>query len=1004
MSPRESEYRNVHSHTRRESSRPSRNRRLVRQVLSGMFLFILSVLPHLSSSTESDTPLFILFSGSGNGILRSCYCPNAPWGGPAKRAWLVSHIREQVGTNNVVLLDSGDLFPSEPEPERALCMMRLYSGMDYDAVAVGDQELTPAPSSWLSINDAFRYAGDGSAERRPPQPVLRACGGRDSVEPQLDGEPSAFTQKFRRGTLSSQSDRTVHEEAPSPDASRGFPWLSGGYTTTVNTQGKDFPAKPWIVVNRAGLRIGVVSVVDKAVFRFAPPERLEGLRVTDPRKVIHDFKSANTNLDLVIVLSHQGDDADRALASDIEGVDLIVGGHSQTLIVPPDVVNGVAIVQAGKNAENLGVLAISRNTGPAGNAGSVKDEAPQYRGTNEYPNPFAVSVATTPRWRFVQQIIPLDTKVDEDESAARLVDDYYAGQDEALVQALTNPPPADPAEPRLLVKNPVQDTVIRPGETQRFSVALQNIGEAPLAISAMRSKIRWLKVADYPTNVTPGQVAEAHVELHANDIDRHFRSEFTMTTSDKKRIVIRGTVNGHVEGDIPGILDVSGLMDDMRRLSAAEKDERAVGGRAERLTGTFAFHSPNPTQLEGETPSSRIRPNQPYGSAERRHPQPESHPIGGRDSVFEPPPLSTAVTVEFFYAAGCDDCQEIKTRILPVLKEQFGELVSVKQCDIREPSVYLRLATLQKKLGVRTSENVSIYLDSEVHLGGIEAIRKNLITGVDSILAGKGDYTPAASNPLITESATPPTAAWGILSERLRSYGIWTIAVFGLFDGLNPCAFSTIVFFITLLATARVSGKRLLLVGFGYCLATFVTYLLLGFGALQVVLRLSVYEVFSNGLKWLMVAVLGVFAALSFRDAWVYSRTGSAKSVLLQLPDRIKLRIHGIMRTRLSVGGLLVGSLTIGFLVTLLESVCTGQVYGPTLVFMTRHPELRLKAWALLVLYNLMFIVPLVVVILASFFGARSPRLLDWSRRNVILIKTLLGCLFLALLVGMLAF
>jgi hypothetical protein len=363
---------------------------------------------------------------------------------------------------------------------------------------------------------------------------------------------------------------------------------------------------------------------------------------------------------------------------------------------------------------------------------------------------------------------------------------------------------------------------------------------------------------------------------------------------------------------------------------------------------------------------------------------------------------NSSVVLEFFYSEGCEECREVKTRILPVLKERFGDLVSVKQYDIHDPSAYLRLAALQERLGVKDSESVSIYLDGKIYLGGIEAIRRDLGFGVDSILAEKSIPDTTPDEPLPQHNASRTPGKTNIPAERLRSYGVWTIALFGLFDGFNPCAFSTIVFFITLLATARVSGGRLLLVGFGYCLATFVTYLLLGFGALQAILRLSAYEAFSVGLKWAMVGVLAAFAALSFRDAWMFSKTGDAGTVVLQLPDRIKRRIHEIMRTRLSAGGLLAGSLTIGFLVTLLESVCTGQVYGPTLVFMTRHPELRLRAWSLLVLYNLMFIAPLMIVILAAFFGTRSPGLLNWSRRNVALSKVLLGCVFLTLMIGML--
>jgi 2',3'-cyclic-nucleotide 2'-phosphodiesterase (5'-nucleotidase family) len=60
--------------------------------------------------------------------------------------------------------------------------------------------------------------------------------------------------------------------------------------------------------------------------------------------------------DLIIALTHQGADEDSILATHINGVDVIVGGHSHTRLRTPKVVNDVIIVQAGSNTENLGIL------------------------------------------------------------------------------------------------------------------------------------------------------------------------------------------------------------------------------------------------------------------------------------------------------------------------------------------------------------------------------------------------------------------------------------------------------------------------------------------------------------------------------------------------------------------------------------------------------------------------------------------------------------------------
>jgi 5'-nucleotidase len=60
--------------------------------------------------------------------------------------------------------------------------------------------------------------------------------------------------------------------------------------------------------------------------------------------------------DLIVVLSHLGLDGDRALARAVDGIDLIVGGHSHTFLERPETVDGALIVQAGAKGQVLGRL------------------------------------------------------------------------------------------------------------------------------------------------------------------------------------------------------------------------------------------------------------------------------------------------------------------------------------------------------------------------------------------------------------------------------------------------------------------------------------------------------------------------------------------------------------------------------------------------------------------------------------------------------------------------
>ncbi len=109
----------------------------------------------------------------------------------------------------------------------------------------------------------------------------------------------------------------------------------------------------------------------------------------------------------------------------------------------------------------------------------------------------------------------------------------------------------------------------------------------------------------------------------------------------------------------------------------------------------------------------------------------------------------------------------------------------------------------------------------------------------------------------------------------------------------------------------------------------------------------------------------------------------------------MKKRIHGVMRYGLGSTSIFLGGLLIGTAVTALESVCTGQVYVPTLVLILKDSAFsEARAWLLLLLYNVLFILPLTIVFIAVYFGFRTKSLLTWSRRNVVTSKFLLGLFF----------
>ncbi len=263
-------------------------------------------------------------------------------------------------------------------------------------------------------------------------------------------------------------------------------------------------------------------------------------------------------------------------------------------------------------------------------------------------------------------------------------------------------------------------------------------------------------------------------------------------------------------------------------------------------------------------------------------------------------------------------------------------------------------------------------------------------TGQGPTSASRGVATPSAVRP---RPDRPPVS----LQDRLRRFRIPAIMLAGFVDGLNPCSLATIVFLVTLLTVSGIRGRGVLALGSGYVLAVFAAYLGLGLGVGRILALMGARPWLQRGLRLALQAGTLVLAAVSFRDAWVCHRDGRSSGAWLRTPVRLRKMAHGFMRRRLARGSLFAAGLAIGAAVTLVDAVCTGPLYIPTLALLGRFRETRVRALTLLVLYNLMFVIPLIAVMTAAWFGAGNERLLAWSRRHAVVGKLATGLLFAAL-------
>ena len=152
-----------------------------------------------------------------------------------------------------------------------------------------------------------------------------------------------------------------HDLDISQDNLRGLVSIARFPTVSANLldDRKGFPLgnRPFVILERAGIRIGIIGIMSQQLASLVNQNNLVGLRVLSPSATVQRYvDELDPKTDLLIALTHQGADEDSALASEVRGLDVIVGGHSHTRLKKPKLVNDVIIVQTGSNTENLGLL------------------------------------------------------------------------------------------------------------------------------------------------------------------------------------------------------------------------------------------------------------------------------------------------------------------------------------------------------------------------------------------------------------------------------------------------------------------------------------------------------------------------------------------------------------------------------------------------------------------------------------------------------------------------
>jgi len=212
---------------------------------------------------------------------------------------------------------------------------------------------------------------------------------------------------------------------------------------------------------------------------------------------------------------------------------------------------------------------------------------------------------------------------------------------------------------------------------------------------------------------------------------------------------------------------------------------------------------------------------------------------------------------------------------------------------------------------------------------------------------------------------------------------LMTVVTTAAIDSINPCAIGVLILMISVMLAGKQSTKRMLFLGSLYIGSVLVVYLLAGLGLTYFfsTLPLAIAEYIS-----IAVGILIILAGIiEVKDYYWYGRWFS-----LTIPAVFAKKIHNYTSKTTAFGVVLLG----GF-VSAVELPCTGAPYLAIITLLSQN--FNFNAFLLLVLYNIVFVLPLIIILVLVASGVKLYDIKKWKQSNRPVMRLLIGLMLIAL-------
>lgn len=190
-----------------------------------------------------------------------------------------------------------------------------------------------------------------------------------------------------------------------------------------------------------------------------------------------------------------------------------------------------------------------------------------------------------------------------------------------------------------------------------------------------------------------------------------------------------------------------------------------------------------------------------------------------------------------------------------------------------------------------------------------------------------------------------------------------------IIDSINPCAIGVLILLVATLLQLTHDKKKMLFLGSVYVAVVYITYLLAGLGliwfqGILIALGVSIYVGLFIGI---ITIILGI---IEIKDFFWYGQ-GFSLAIPPQYAELIKKKMKKVT---------FAGAIFLGALVALVELPCTGGPYLAITAVLAK--QFNFTALIYLLIYNFIFVLPLIIILLLAYFGIASESMKKWKESN----------------------